>query len=285
MSSDSFVMVRLGSAPLNPRPMNKRQLDFAISELLSETASTNNALRGFTYVLPTLNNVHNITLLVESLLDSVTIWTSFAENELIYTLVPAISQCVQARLKIRSNSISFDKWLAAITGALSKRGDPWQHCIICAGLVLGVEKQAQDIKRTVRWKLQYSYIHTMTKAIKSTSPEERWSLFVAHSYVSDNLTPYHKQQLPCDELAPQFTSSLLSADYCLQDFSLLAALPHVVHIKDGKMVLYDSSPLLPELISLNNRRGVKELGLMTKCIADMVPQIKKESTLHELISM
>ncbi|KAH8803249.1 hypothetical protein F5884DRAFT_804879 [Xylogone sp. PMI_703] len=141
---------------------------------------TNRILSTTTSLLTTLSNPLNVTLLTSQFLTARSIWgqvdglqTSFRVISVYNTAAITVrkheveAQNVHQPRQLQGGRISSDDWVKAVLKGLDERSSRWQHVLVIAGVLLGMEGQERrSITRGLRTKLEGAIVTAVNLALE-----------------------------------------------------------------------------------------------------------------------
>jgi hypothetical protein len=106
-------------------------------------------------LLTTLSNTHNITLLTTQLLTGPALWSSPDGLDTSYSIISVFNTAAITVYKHQQEGgatkpydayqprlgggLTCDQWSKAVLSGLNDRSVPWQHALVCTGVLLGME--------------------------------------------------------------------------------------------------------------------------------------------------
>lgn len=140
-----------------------------------------------TSLLTTLSNPLNVTLLTSQLLQSYAIWTQATELSTAFRIISIFNTAAitvrkhqlegpqkpyDAYQPRQGGGISCDEWAIAVVKGADDRSSRWQHVLVIAGVLVGMENQdRRGLSRSLRTKLEGAMVTAMNLALANPAQE------------------------------------------------------------------------------------------------------------------
>jgi hypothetical protein len=242
-----------------------------------------------TSLLTTLSNPLNVTLLTSHLLIAPALWT---QVDGLHTCFRTISAYNTAAVHVRKNEleshpkphdayqprrgggIGADDWTKAVLKGLDDRSPRWQHVLVIAGILLGMEGQErQSLSRSLRLILENAMVAATNLALESPATRgilEAGSVVLALNHAFSLLSDYSRRDLDYDNLLMVMVKAMTSTEG-YQEGYFLAAIDHdVKEVMNRKFDWSQRSPSFRQVQKLGSKPLITSMGPLSRLIAHAI---------------
>ena len=242
---------------------------------------TNKILSTTTYLLTTLSNPLNITLLTSQFLIAPAVWS---KDDGSHTWLRVISIFNTAAITIQkhglegpqnlqpgqSSALKCDDWARAVVKGADERSPRWRHLLVIGGVLLGMEGQnRQGLSRGIRITLEGALVTASNLALDQIRNGGLGStaivLVLTHTFnlLSDGM----KRELNYDGLAPVTILSIIGAEGYQEAYFLGAVDMDVKQVVGNKFDWSQKSPSFIQLQRVASKPLVSAMGPLSRLAA------------------
>jgi hypothetical protein len=270
-------------------------------QAVHDPEQTNRILSTTTYLLTTLSNPLNISLLTSQFLIAPAVWS---QDDGSRTWLRVMSIFNTAAITIRkhelegpqnlqpeqSSVLRCDDWARAVVKGADERSPRWRHLLIIGGVLLGMEGQnRRGLSRGIRSTLEGALVTASNLALDQVRNGALTSaaivLALTHSF--DLLSDGMKMELNYDALAPVVILSLIGAEGYQEAYFLGAVDMDVKQVAGNR---FDWSPKSPSFIQLQkvaSKPLVSAMGPLSRlaayCMSNMADSRQTIGLLDDIL--
>ncbi|KAI1007756.1 hypothetical protein K3495_g470 [Podosphaera aphanis] len=247
-----------------------------INDILSKTV----------LLLTTLKTPQNVTLLTSQLLTAPAIWshvngvvTSFRMISIFNTAATTIKKNELGRkttlpdrpISTQSLGIGRDDWTRAVLQGLDDKSFRWQHVLVMAGILLGMERQeGPGLSRSSRINLQRAMVDSTNQALQETASSgfvAACSIVLALVHAFPVLSKTIQRRLKYDELLPIMIRAMNSSEG-FQNGVFMENINLDLREENGTKIHWsDRSTSFLKLQNLCSRPLIVSMGQLSRLIA------------------
>lgn len=256
---------------------------------VSNPEENNRILSSTTSLLTTLSNPLNITLLTSHLLSAPAIWS---QVDGLYIALRIISIFNTAAITVRKHELEgtskpydayqprqgcglgADEWAKSVIKALDERSPRWQHMLVIAGVLLGMEgNERQGLSRGLRMTLEDAMVTAANMALEcpaSSGVLGAHSIVLALNHAFPLLSDHYRRELNYDGLVMILVKAMTSMDgYQGGDF--LGPVDFDVRQVPGNRFNWPkNSPSFLHLQKLSSQPLISSMGPLSRLIAHAI---------------
>ncbi|KAG7290430.1 hypothetical protein NEMBOFW57_000431 [Staphylotrichum longicolle] len=251
-------------------------------------------------LLTNLSNPLNLSLLTSQLLTAPALW---GRRDGMRTCYRIISIFNTAAIHVRRNELenataknkgqqqraggglSSDKWTAAVLKGADDQSGRWQHLLVFAGVLMGMESgHRHSLSRGMRNTVEGAVVTAANLALRNRAPEPpapSAPVALALNYAFPLLSESSRAGLDCDALVPVATRAMLGGDG-LQDGIFLATIDQDVRQSDQKFMWAVDAPSYLHLQQLEQRPLIAGLGPLSRLLAHAVQHARDSRVVLQL---
>jgi hypothetical protein len=265
-------------------------------------AEQNNRILGSTTsLLTTLSNPLNVTLLTTHLLTAPAIWTRV---DGLHTCLRIVSIYNTAAITVHKNhiaghkkpydayqprpggGIACDEWATAVVKGLDDRTPRWQHILVLAGILLGMESQERHgLSRALRINLENAMVTAANLALEdpaSTGALGSGSIVLALNHAFPLLCDNVRRELNYDDLVMVMVKTMTSAEGYQEGYFLEAIDFDVREVTGKKFDWSTKSASFLQLQKLASKPLVTSMGPLSRLIAHAIENLNNPRRIVEV---
>ncbi|KAF8855885.1 hypothetical protein BDZ45DRAFT_654797 [Acephala macrosclerotiorum] len=250
---------------------------------------TDRILGSTTSLLTTLSNPLNITLLTSHLLTAPAIWT---QVDGLRTCLRIISVYNTAAINIRKNEveshpkphdayqprqgggIGADDWTKAVVKGLDDRSPRWQHILVMAGVLLGMEGQYREsLSRNLKSTLEGALVTAANLALEgpvSGGILGSGSIVLALNHAFPLLSDHIRRELNYDALLMIMIKTMITTEGYQEGYFLQAIDYDVKEVAGRKFDWSAKSASFRQVQKLASKPLVTSMGPLSRLIAHAI---------------
>ncbi|KAK2624806.1 hypothetical protein QTJ16_005999 [Diplocarpon rosae] len=259
----------------------------------SDPVQNNKILSSTTYLLTTLSNPLNVTLLTSHLLTAPAIWNSV---DGLHTSLRIISIFNTAAITVyrhqveghpkpydayqprQGGGIATDDWATAVIKGLDDRTPRWQHALVICGVLIGMEGQKREgLSQRLRSTLENAMVTAVNFALQSPANLGNLgsgSVALALNHAFPLLSDGARTGVNYDALAMLMIRTMTSAEG-YQEGYFLEAIDYDVHQAAGTKFDWPSrSASFLQLQKLASKPIVASMGPFSRLVAHAVENVR-----------
>lgn len=254
---------------------------------IHDDEQTKRLLSSTTSLLTTLSNPLNITVLTSQLLTAPAIWT---ENASLATSFRIISIYNTAAITVRQHEIDIrtgqparqgggvqcDEWAKAVVKGLDDRSSRWQHLLVLAGVLIGMEGQGREgLSRSLRSTLEGAMVTAANLALLVPAKD---GILGAESIVLalNHAFPFLSDTVVCglnfDALAPLIMRSITGPSGYQEGF-FLGVIDGDVRQNGGRLEWSRKSPSFLQFQELGTKPIISSMGPLSRLLAHSIENL------------
>lgn len=261
----------------------------------------NKILGSTTSLLTSLSNPLNITLLTSHLLTAPAIWS---QVEGLKTCLRIISVYNTAAITVHKNQIeghqkphdayqprqgggiACDGWATAVVKGLDDRTPRWQHILVIAGILLGMEGQERHgLSRGLRTNLENAMVTAANLALEdpaSSGAIGQGSIVLALNHTFPLLSDNVRRELNYDVLVMTMVRGMTSAEGYQEGYFLEAIDFDVREVTGKKFNWSPKSASFLQLQKLASKPLVTSMGPLSRLIAHAIENVNNPRRILEV---
>lgn len=242
---------------------------------------TSRILSTTTYLLSTLSNPLNITLLTSQFLIAPAIWS---QDDGTRSWLRIMSIFNTAAITVRkhelegrpnvpieqSSTLRCDDWARAVVKGADERSPRWRHLLVIGGILLGMEGQdRQGLCRRLRTTLEVAMVTAANMALDQSGDGGPGSaaIILALSHTFDFLSDNIRRGLDYDALGPVVIHSMIGSEGYQEAYFLGAADMDLKQVPGDRFDWPSKSPSFSQLQRVASRPLVAAMGPLSKLAA------------------
>ncbi|KAL2127675.1 hypothetical protein VTI74DRAFT_10323 [Chaetomium olivicolor] len=248
-------------------------------------------------LLTNLSNPLNLSLLTSQLLTAPAIW---GRRDGMRTCYRIISIYNTAAIHVRRNEIenaknkgpqraggglSSDAWAAAVLKGADDQSGRWQHLLVFAGVLMGMEAgHRRSLSGGMRKTVEQAVVTAANLTLQKREPEPpapSGPVALALNYAFPLLSESSLAGLDCDALVPVATRAMLGGDG-LQDGLFLASIDQDVRQAEQKFMWAENSPSFLHFQQLEQRPLISGLGPLSRLLGHAVQHARDSGVVLQL---
>ncbi|CZR61592.1 related to peroxisomal membrane protein PEX17 [Phialocephala subalpina] len=253
-----------------------------------------------TSLLTTLSNPLNITLLTSHLLTAPAIWT---QVDGLRTCLRIISVYNTAAINVRKNEleshpkphdayqprrgggVGADEWTKAVVKGLDDRSPRWQHILVIAGVLLGMEGQYREsLSRNLKSTLEGALITAANLALESPASGGilgSGSIVLALNHTFPLLSDHIRRELNYDTLLMIMVKTMTTTEGYQEGYFLQAIDYDVKEVAGRKFDWSPKSASFRQIQKLASKPLVTSMGPLSRLIAHAVEHTTQPAKIIE----
>lgn len=269
----------------------------------SDPEQTNRIISSTTSLLTTLSNPLNITLLTSHLLTAPAIWHRVDGLSTSYRIISVFNTAAIAIHKYQTEGgtskpfdayqprlgggLSCEEWATAVLKGLDERSLRWQHTLVIAGVLLGMEGQdRQGLPRSLRLKLEEA-LAISTNAVMgeaaNVGPLGVASTALALNHAFPLLSDYVRASLDYDNLVMPLATAMTSFHGYEDGHFVEAINPDVREVLGRKFDWSARSVSFLRVQKLGSKPLVSSMGPLSRLLAHAVEKSKTPARTVEVL--
>ncbi|RDW59750.1 hypothetical protein BP6252_12837 [Coleophoma cylindrospora] len=260
---------------------------------------TNRILSTTTSLLTTLSNPLNITLLTSQLLIAPAIWE---QPDGLRTCLRIISIYNTAAITVRQHTLegknvmqprqlqggglTCDDWAKAVVKGADERSPRWQHVLVIAGVLLGMESQERrGLSPGLRTTIEAAMVTAVNLALEETTPMggiDSDTVVLALNHAFPLLSDYIRTRLNYDVLVMVMVRAMTSTEGFLEGYFVEAIDYDVKQHQGDKFDWSSKSPSFIQLQKLSSKPLVTSMGPLSRLIAHAIEHVQNPLLLIEV---
>jgi hypothetical protein len=250
-------------------------------QAVHDPEQTNRILSTTTYLLSTLSNPLNITLLTSQFLIAPAVWN---QKDGSRTWLRVMSIFSTAAITVRKHeleepqnlqpgqrfTLKCDDWARAVVKGADERSPRWQHVLIIGGILLGMEGQnRQSLSRGLRTTLEGAMVTAANLAldqIRNTGVGSA-GIVLALTHTFDLLSDSVKRELNYDTLGPVIYLSMIGVEGYQEAYFVSAVDMDVKQVAGNRFDWSPKSPSFLQLQRVASKPLVSAMGPLSKLAA------------------
>ncbi|RDW65460.1 hypothetical protein BP5796_10152 [Coleophoma crateriformis] len=260
---------------------------------------TNRILSTTTSLLTTLSNPLNITLLTSQLLIAPAIWE---QPDGLRTCLRIISIYNTAAITVRQHTLegknvmqprqlqgsglSCDDWAKAVVKGADERSPRWQHVLVIAGVLLGMESQERrGLSPALRTTIEAAMVTAVNLALEEVTPMggiDSDTVVLALNHTFPLLSDYIRTKLNYDVLVMVMVRAMTSTEGFLEGYFVEAIDYDVKQHQGDKFDWSLKSPSFIQLQKLASKPLVTSMGPLSRLIAHAIEHVQNPFLLIEV---
>ncbi|KAI1337925.1 peroxin 8 [Xylariaceae sp. FL0016] len=241
---------------------------------------TNKILGTTNSLLTNLTNPLNLSLLTSHFLTARAIWQT---PDGLRTCLRIIGIYNTASIHVRRNELEnasnvarglppvgsgvrAEPWARAVAKGLDERSSRWQHVLVLAGILMGMEgDDRRSLSRSLRSTLEQAVVAASNMALEDpmhTGPLERDAVVLSLTYALPLLSESAKQSLNGNVLLPAVTEAMLG-DEGFQQGEFIPVISRDI-APDRNIIWYAGSPSVTSIQHLETRPVAQNMGPVSR---------------------
>jgi hypothetical protein len=263
---------------------------------------TTRILSTTTYLLTTLSNPLNVTLLTSQFLIAPAIWDQDGSS---HTWLRVMSIFNTAAITIRKHelegpqnphqaqrsTLKCDDWALAVVKGADERSPRWRHVLVIGGILLGMEGQnRQGLSKALRNTLDGAMITAANLALDQirTIRGASAAIVLAMTHMFDLLPDSIRRGLNCDALAPVIFRVMIGVEGYQEAYFVGAVDLDVEQVAGNKFDWSPNSPSFLQLQRVASKPLVSAMGPLSRlaahCMSNLVNSRQIMAHLDEILS-
>lgn len=252
---------------------------------------TNRILSTTTSLLTTLSNPLNVTLLTSQFLTARSIWgqvdglqTSLRIISVYNTAAITVrkheieGQNVHQPRQLQGGRISSEDWVKAVLKGLDERSSRWQHVLVIAGVLLGMEGQdRRGVSRALRAKLEGAIVTAVNLAVEhpaNLASVSAGSIILALNHSFPLLSDIVRKDLAYDVLLPLMVDSIVSTEG-YQDGLFIQAIDYDVQQASNNSFNWSAkSASFLQIQKLSSKPLISSMGPLSRLTAHAIENVQ-----------
>ncbi len=271
-------------------------------QAVHNSEQTSRILSTTTYLLTTLSNPLNVTLLTSQFLIAPAIWN---QDDGSNTWLRVMSIFNTAAITIRkhelegpqsvqprqSSALRCDDWARAVVKGADERSPRWRHLLVIGGILLGMEGQnRQGLSKGLRAAVESAMVTAANLALdqmRNTGVDSA-AIVLALTHIFDLLSDSLKRELNYDSLAPVIFLSMIGIEGYQEAYFVGAVDMDVEQVAGNKFDWSQKSPSFLQLQRVASKPLISTMGPLSRlaahCMSNMVKSSQVTVYLDEISS-